>query len=166
MTDSCGAGVLPARDPAAALVLRTARAADAPALQSLYAQLIPDRHPALVDIEACIEAMNGSDQAVRVIVGELDGRVIATCQHIVYPNPIRMPQTKAMIDSVVVDEAWRGRHIGTRLMRWSMEELKRRGCAHVIIAAAYKRTVAHELYKRLGFAQTGLSFIYDTSDSD
>jgi GNAT superfamily N-acetyltransferase len=64
-----------------------------------------------------------------------------------------------MIDSVIVDENHRHHGIGTSMMVWSVEELKRRHCSKIIVSTAFTRHDAHAMYSKLGFDHTGHSFI-------
>lgn len=109
---------------------------------------------------ATLEQMRAEPQHGSVIVAELDGEIVATCQLVVYRNLIRTPHTKAMIDSVVVSDAHRQGGIGTRMMHWAVEHLRDMGCSKVIIATAYSRKVAHQFYEVIGFEPFGVSFIW------
>lgn len=143
------------------LTFRRATEADVEALQTLYAQLIPDAHPTAEDMRATLRDINAHPGSGMVVAGVLDGRVVATCQLVIYCNLVRSPRVKAQVDSVVVDAALRGRGIGRLMMNWCLARLRERNCARIIVATAYTRDVAHKLYSRLGFVQSGYSFVLD-----
>jgi len=86
-------------------------------------------------------------------------QVIATCQTVIYSNLIRAPFSKAVIDSVVVDEGFRNRGIGYALMEWTMELLHKERCERVMVSTAFSRTVAHRLYEGMGFDQFGYTYL-------
>lgn len=149
----------PQRIAAEALSFRSAVVADIPALQALYSQLVPDEEPTGDDMrETLLRVLDDPDDG-EIVVCDYQSRVVATCQLIVYDNLVRTPYKKAMIDSVVVDEAHRHHGIGSEMMAWSIAELKRRGCSKIIVATAFTRREAHEMYDKLGFDHFGHSFI-------
>ena len=151
----------PGADALAGLTFRRASEDDVDALRDLYVQLIPDERPAPEAMRATLKEINANPRNGMVVVGEIDGRVVATCQLVIYCNLIRTPRVKAQVDSVVVDSAYRGRGIGKSMMGWCLAKLRERNCARIIVATAYTREVAHKLYSRLGFVQSGYSFVLD-----
>ncbi len=151
-----GTETLPAGQ--ATIAVRRAELSDVDALLRLYAQLIPDVHPSARDVATALARISDDPDRSIIVVGELDGTVVATCQLIVYDNLIRSPQRKAVIDSVVVDEPHRNHRIGSSMIKWSLEELKRRGCAIIYVSSASVRDVAPKLYKSSGFQTFGTAF--------
>lgn len=161
MTIHSSATVTPEMAPLTEVAtFRAAQEEDLPALLDLYRQLIPDANPTLPAMQDALEYINSLNDGGMVVVAELEGRIVATCQVVVYHNLVRAPKVKAEIDSVVVEEAYRGRGLGKAMMRWAMMELERRGCAKIIVATSYSREVAHRLYSSMGFEEFGYSFVY------
>ncbi|HEY4134002.1 MAG TPA: GNAT family N-acetyltransferase [Alphaproteobacteria bacterium] len=156
----------PQRIAAEAMSFRAAVVADIPALQRLYGELIPDEEPTGDDMQATLARILADPDDGEIVVCELDGEVVATCQLIVYDNLVRTPYKKAMIDSVVVEERCRHRGIGSAMMAWSLEELRRRGCSKIIVATGFTRRDAHEMYSKLGFEHFGHSFIMTCKGED
>jgi GNAT superfamily N-acetyltransferase len=142
----------------ARIVIRLAEPGDVDALLHLYAQLILNVRPTARDVAKALVRISAEPDRSVIVVGELDGEVVATCQLIVYDNLIRSPQRKAVIDSVVVDEPHRNHRIGTTMIKWSLAELKRRGCAIIYVSSASIRDVAPKLYKSSGFETFGTAF--------
>lgn len=143
------------------LTFRRATEDDVEALRELYVQLIPDARPTPEAMRATLRDINANPRSGMVVVGELHGRVVATCQLVIYCNLVRSPRVKAQVDSVVVDSDLRGRGIGKCMMNWCLAKLRERNCARIIVATAYTREIAHKLYSRLGFVQSGYSFVLD-----
>ena len=54
----------------------------------------------------------------------------------------------AWIGDVIVDPAWRGKGIGTWMMRGVVDDLVTRGVPRILLAT----NDAHEMYRRVGFA--------------
>ena len=147
-----------------ALTIRLATVDDIPPLHDLYRQLVPERDPSEDDMRATLMHILEHLESVSIIVAEIGGQIVATCQIIVYDNLIRSPQKKAVLDSVVVDEPFRNRGIGTRMVKWAIAEMKRRDCAIIYVSFADKRDVAPRLYKKVGFEPFGTSFYIHTDD--
>ena len=143
------------------LSFRKACQRDVPQLTSLYQQSMPGVKTFRSSMEEMIAAMAANPDN-RVIVGELDHQVVATFQLILYDNPVRAPKRKAVIDSVVVDEAFRNLGIGTAMMKWAVESLREEGCSHIGVASRFTRKVAHHVYQKLDFDQFGYYYLFRT----
>ena len=150
-------GTAPAR-PALPLRCRAARVADAVDLRALYADLVPEAHPALGDITAMIRRAQDTTDGSVLLVADLDGQVVGTCQLVVYDNPVRLPQRKAVIDSVVVAPAHRGRGIGHGMIATAIDWARQREVAVVTVAARFDRVVGHKVYEDCGLSRSGYSF--------
>jgi len=57
-----------------------------------------------------------------------------------------------------VREDLRGRGVGQALVRWAIEESRRRDCALVQLTCDKRRLDAHRFYDRLGFAASHEGF--------
>jgi ribosomal protein S18 acetylase RimI-like enzyme len=60
----------------------------------------------------------------------------------------------AQLESVRVDAPARGRGIGEQMVRWTIDESRRRGCSRIQLISHKSRTAAHRFYERLGFHST------------
>lgn len=58
---------------------------------------------------------------------------------------------KGMIEDVVVDQGYRGKGIGRKLMERLLEEARNRNLDEVLLFSGHHRTAAIKLYKSLGF---------------
>ncbi|AYN68160.1 GNAT family N-acetyltransferase [Euzebyella marina] len=58
---------------------------------------------------------------------------------------------RGLVEDVVVDEAYRGKGIGRKLMDSLLEEARRKGIDEVMLFTGHHRTAAINLYKSLGF---------------
>jgi GNAT superfamily N-acetyltransferase len=62
------------------------------------------------------------------------------------------------LTGMVVDENWRGRGIGRLLMDWIESWLIEQGARMLILTSGSQRSEAHQFYRHLGYAETGLRF--------
>ena len=144
------------------IVCRIAQPADLSALQTLYAELIPEEAPCRAEMEAALARME-ADGLSTVFVAEREGEVIGTFHLVIYDNLVRAPRRKAMIDSVVVRHDRRGAGIGRQLMAHAIAIAAERGCGLVGVSTAFHRPVAHAFYDALGFSRFGYHYLYQVS---
>ena len=100
---------------------------------------------------AAFDQMDGSPY-FEWVVGELDGRVVATLQLIFIPSLSYQGGLRAQVESVRVDAPLRDQGIGKKMMEWALERARQRG-AHIMQLSTHKtRADAHRFYERLGFS--------------
>ncbi len=92
-----------------------------------------------------------ADPGNAIMVAEMDGHVVGAFQITFIQHLQRGGELVAEIESVVVDEPFRGRKIGEAMMRWAIENARERGCQRVQLTSNRRRTDAHRFYERLGF---------------
>lgn len=137
--------------------IRPATPDDAPALEILIRQLGYRENAA--DIGARLKAMIGAGQLV--LVAERNGAVVG-CLSTSIMRVLHRPRPVGRISMMVVDEALRGKGIGTALVRAAELRLKGQGCGLIEVTSNLKRTEAHGFYERLGYERTSLRFAIDT----
>ena len=93
-----------------------------------------------------------------LVVAERDGHPIGTLQLTLIPGLSRRGSTRALIEGVRVHADARGDGLGTRLIKWAIEEARDRGCALVQLTSDATRIEAHRFYERLGFEASHLGF--------
>jgi len=89
-------------------------------------------------------------------VAELDRRVVGTFMLTFIRHLLRQGSLVAQIEAVRVEAPLRGRGLGAEMMRWAIEEARRRGCSRVQLTTNNARKDAHRFYERLGFRATHL----------
>jgi GNAT superfamily N-acetyltransferase len=95
-----------------------------------------------------------ADPGALLLVGELEGEIVATCQvnflrHLMYHGGL-----VAQVESVRTTNHLRGQGIGTALMDWVVAESRRRGAVRLQLTSNAARVDAHRFYERLGFKRT------------
>jgi len=145
-------------------LVRRARPEDLPAIVRLF--VIPDvgnvknERPetplpaAYADALAAIDA----DPNNMFMVAELEGRIVGVFQLTIIQQLTNQGARVAQIESVVVDTDVRGRGVGEAMMRWAIDEARRRRCFRVQLTSNKVRKRAHAFYARLGFTPTHEGF--------
>ncbi|MGF1516791.1 MAG: GNAT family N-acetyltransferase [Nodosilinea sp.] len=70
-------------------------------------------------------------------------------------------QPFGLMEDVYVDEAYRGKGVGSELVKRVIELAKKSNCYKLIATSRTSRLKVHELYQRLGFTQHGVEFRID-----
>jgi GNAT superfamily N-acetyltransferase len=99
-----------------------------------------------------------ADPAHLLLVGEIDGRVVATMQLSFVPGLARRGALRAQVEAVRVHADLRGSGLGGAMMTWAIDEARRRGCALVQLTSDKQRAEAHRFYTSLGFRATHEGF--------
>lgn len=109
-----------------------------------FAEPLPD---AYTEAFAKIDA----DPDNALIVAEDDGAIIGVLQLTFIPHLTYRGGTRAQIEGVRVDGAYRGKGIGRILFEWAIARARDRGCHVVQLTADKQRPDAHRFYESLGF---------------
>ena len=141
--------------------IRPARQGDLPALIALYADddLGKTREAAAPDAayEDAFDAIS-ADPNHLLIVGEVDGEIVATLLLSFLPGLSRHGAWRAQIESMRVSAKLRGRGLGRHLLDWAVAEARRRDCTLVQLTSDRRRSAAHRFYERAGFEASHLGF--------
>ena len=143
------------------IVIRRATATDVP---GILAMLVDDEIAArrekpddLAPYQAAFDAIDADPNQV-LVVAERNGELVGTLQLTIIPGLSRVGATRGLVEGVRVAASARSTGLGTRLMEWSIEESRGRGCTIVQLTSDKARVDAHRFYDRLGFANTHEGF--------
>ena len=92
----------------------------------------------------------------QLIVAEKNDGVVGTMQITFIPSISFQGGKRAMIESVRVDERFRGQGIGREMMFWAIERAREEGCISIQLTTNSERRDAHRFYESLGFAGSHL----------
>lgn len=146
-------------------LFRAAREADLPAI---IAMLADDRLGA--GREDISEAARGpylaafreiaADPNQMLVIMEQEGESVGTCQITIIPGISQRGLKRGQIEGVRVSASRRGSGLGAALIRFAIEECRKRGCGSVQLTSNKSRTDAIRFYERLGFkaSHEGLKF--------
>ena len=134
--------------------LRRARRGDLPRILALLAddQLGAVRESAddPAPYERAFDAID-ADPAHLLVVGELDGEVVATFQVSYIPGLSRKGSWRSQIEAVRVSGELRGQGVGALMIQWAIDQARERGCSLIQLTTDKSRVAAHRFYERLGF---------------
>jgi len=136
------------------MIVRRATAADLPGILGL---LFDDRatpsnelDPGAPCYAEALREMQASDEN-GTYVAEAEGRLVGTFMLTFIRHLMRQGRLVAQIEAVRVDPLVRNRGYGAEMMRWAIEEARRRDCSRVQLTTNKSRNDAHRFYARLGF---------------
>jgi ribosomal protein S18 acetylase RimI-like enzyme len=119
-----------------------------PALVEAFARLVPQLAPAApIPSAADLQQMIDSP-ATTLLVALAGGEIVGSTTLVLFRIPGGL---RARIESVVVDQAARGRGIGEALCREAIARARAAGAALVDLESLPARLAANRLYPRLGF---------------
>ena len=93
-----------------------------------------------------------------LIVAEENDRVIGTLQLTFLRYLLYGGARVALVESVQVAASERSRGVGAAMMRFAIDEARRRGCHRVQLTSNEARKDAHRFYERLGFVASHEGF--------
>jgi len=136
------------------MIVRPATSSDLPEIMRLlladratFSDELPPDSPCYVEALREIQASGVSCTYVAL----LDGRIAGTFMLTFLRNLMRSGSLIAQIEAVRIDAPLRGRGLGAEMMRWAIDEARRRGCSHMQLTSNLVRKDAHRFYDRLGF---------------
>jgi len=140
-----------------AVVLRRAEPADLRAIVDLIAadQLGAARDGVRTDADL-LTYQRAFDEIDRdpahvLVAAEAAGRIVGTMQLSYIQGLAHHGALRAQIESVRVDQDYRGRGLGHAMMTWAIGQARERGCVLIQLTTDKSRTDAHRFYERLGF---------------
>lgn len=112
------------------------------------------------DLEPYLRAFDeiNADPHQLLVVVVSEDEPVGTLQLTIIPGLARRGALRGQIEAVRIHADHRGSGLGAELMRWAIEESRRRGCALVQLTSDTSRTGAHRFYERLGFVPSHTGF--------
>ena len=94
----------------------------------------------------------------QLIVGEIDGRIVATCQLTILTGLSRQGAKRALVEAVRVVADLRGQRIGEALMAECEARARAAGANVIQLTTDKTRLRAHRFYDRLGFTASHIGY--------
>lgn len=95
----------------------------------------------------------------KIFVVEDNQLIIGTCSLIIIDNLGHKGAKIAIAESMIISQDYRGRGVGSKLMKFVMEKVKEENGYKLMLSSNKKRIEAHKFYEQLGFQQHGISFM-------
>jgi GNAT superfamily N-acetyltransferase len=143
------------------ITFRIADEADLPAVVAMLAddEIAENRENAAVadEYRHAFAAM-AKETYNKILLAEAEGKIVGSLQLVFIPGVSRSGTKRALIESVRVKSAMRGKNVGTALMKKAIRLAKEGGCGLVQLDSDMRRPRAHLFYRRLGFVQSHAGF--------
>jgi ribosomal protein S18 acetylase RimI-like enzyme len=97
-----------------------------------------------------------ADKNNELIVMEKDGEIVGTLQITFTPSISFQGGKRATVESIRVDEKYRGQGFGKELMKWAMNRAREENRVAIQLTTNSDRKDAHRFYENLGFKGTHL----------
>ena len=133
------------------MLVRRVEPDDLAPLLELYHQLHPDDE---LPPDAAVRRVWPqllTDPRVIVLVGEVQGAIVATCTLVTVPNLTRGARPYGLIENVVTARAHRRRGLGTTLLRHALDHAWELGCYKVMLLTGSKEEATLSFYEGAGF---------------
>ena len=145
------------------MIIREATRVDLPAvIDLLHEDVIREVDESAVAAASYADAFDeiASDAHQQLLVGEVDGDVVATAQLTWVRRLTYVGGLMCIVESVRVRSDLRGRGLGRELMEHVIALARDRGAARVELTTNGKRVRAREFYADLGFAASHVGMKY------
>ena len=141
------------------LQVRQATAADLPSVLALYAQPAMDNGNVMTIAQAeSLFAQFSQYPNYRLFVACKNDAIVGTFALLVMHNLAHQGTPSAIVEDVVVSEAYQTQGIGRDMMHHAMALAREAGCYKLVLSSNQKRERAHAFYESLGFQRHGFSF--------
>ena len=145
------------------IIIREARESDLPAVEKLLGELVNTlEDTGGMDIGTALGTCKRllDDAGSHFLVAEVDGAPVGFINFSVRQTILhRCPS--ALIDELVVEEAYQGKGAGRKLVLAAIEKCRQLGCCEVEVSTEKANLKAREFYKRCGFEDRGMLFEAD-----
>jgi GNAT superfamily N-acetyltransferase len=143
-----------------ALIFRTANAEDVVAIVALLADdpLGQGRESANLALYLAAFAEIEATPVHQLIVGEMAGEIVATCQLTILSGLSHQGGKRALVEAVRTAAHLRSQGIGAALMAECEARARAAGATMIQLTTDKSRSRAHMFYSRAGYAQSHLGF--------
>jgi GNAT superfamily N-acetyltransferase len=132
------------------ILVRECRADDFDGIVALLRQLWPDKPFDLVSLRNLFGLSLAADWQIN-LCAVCDQRAVGFGALTIKSNLLWSETLIGQVDEMVVDEAYRGRGIGTQILDHLISWARERGCNRIQLNTAIHRKDAHAFYEHRGF---------------
>lgn len=91
------------------------------------------------------------------ICASYDNNIVGFCS-LSLRNNLYARGMLAHIDELIIDEAYRSKKIGIKLVREAQRIAKSKDCKYIELNSGFHRKIAHKFYEKIGYHKEGLFF--------
>ena len=131
---------------------RSIRANELSSLLDLYKYLHSDESP--LPAEELLNQVWDSfitDPKIHCVVGDVEGRLAASCTMVVIPNLTRGARPYGLIENVVTHPEYRKKGIGSSLLRYTLQLAWEKQCYKVMLLTGRQEEETLRFYEKAGF---------------
>ncbi len=140
------------------LEITKATTVDIPFILKLYAQIDNDE---ILSIDSAKNIFNKFKlyPNYSLYVAKVKGRVVGTFELLIMDNLAHKGAPSGVVEDVVVDENYRSKGIGKKMMEYAKGICQKNGCYKLTLSSNILRDRAHKFYDNLGFEKHGYSYL-------
>lgn len=141
------------------IVMRNSEIEDFKEVLLLFRQLWPNKelHP---DDLMTVFSRGIQSETDKYICVEVNGKVIGFCAMAIVNNFWQEGHI-AYVYAMIVDDSFRGKGIGTSLLKKVFNIAKSMGCKKIELDSGFPREKAHKFYEKIGFEKRAYLFSKD-----
>jgi len=94
---------------------------------------------------------NIENNNIKYFITEEENKILGSLYICIIPNLSNNGKSIGFIENVIVDEKYRNKGIGKKLMEMAIEYAKENNCYKVTLQSGIKRMEAHKFYEKIGF---------------
>jgi len=131
---------------------RLIRANELSSLLDLYKYLHSDESP--LPAEELLNQVWDSfltDLKIHCVVGDMGGRLVASCTLVIIPNLTRGAHPYGLIENVVTHPEYRKKGIGSSLLRYTLQLAWEKQCYKVMLLTGRQEEETLRFYEKAGF---------------
>ena len=131
---------------------RSIRANELSSLLDLYKYLHSDESP--LPAEELLNQVWDSfltDPKIHCVVGDVEGRLAASCTLVIIPNLTRGAHPYGLIENVVTHPEYRKKGIGSSLLRYTLQLAWEKQCYKVMLLTGRQEEETLRFYEKAGF---------------
>jgi len=96
-----------------------------------------------------------------LFVACIGSNIVGTFELLIMDNLGHKGKPSGVIEDVMVDNVYRSKGIGRKMMEHAISVCKTYGCYKLTLSSNLKRERAHDFYEKIGFIKHGYSFHVD-----
>ena len=95
-----------------------------------------------------------------LIVAEEEGRIVSSCTCIVVPNLTRGGLPYALVENVVTNIDYRGRHLASACLEYAGKIAEENECYKIMLITGSHDPKTHDFYRNAGYSSDGKTAYY------